>query len=90
MSNIKEGDWVVTKDVVVGTRASLEGRSNSFEVNMILVCPRKVRPHTYTKGWWAVEGSYRYYYRYHSDWLIKVNQDGTPYKWSWLTELGWV
>ena len=83
MSDIKEGDWVVTQDVPLGEAVVTSIGRYIFMEGMAIKEPRKVTRDP-ASSWFTIN-----HYSYHPDWLIKVNQDGTPIEWSWLTELGW-
>ena len=90
MSDIKEGDWVITRDIGHNCSIALNNHSDTFCFpEMVITTPVRVFPEVSAyKGWVVFEKS-NFAFIYHPDWLRKVNQDGSPIEWSWLTELGW-
>ena len=90
MNKITEEDWVVTKDIREKVVAGLGNHEDCFvSSSMGITTPVKAIKHPYHKGWFGLRAWSGWDYNYHPDWLIKVNQDGSPIEWSWLTELGW-
>lgn len=84
MSKIKEGDWVVSDVGLVSTYGNFGKLRDVFVQDMVITVPTQVVRHSSYSEWFTIG-----WYSYHPDWLRKVNQDGTPIEWSWLTELGW-